>query len=262
MTHSNFQTNNKLGLPLEAPVAQTILPVMCDNGNIMGFFTIGATTFDGTETEFALAEGDVALTSITLPKGVDNGSGYGVEQYMAVYYEQPRLREWLGYAAFVSVNDTGYQLSYSMPSQGWVTRMNRGTLITNLSVQMDTLTTVVEPEVPPNVQNGAVRWAAAMNVNSPQLKSCGFFDFNWVALFQAKSKATPLRIEVVNNPASGEFKSSLVPNPVVMPLGGIEFNTVRIIKLKDVEAGVYVFNYLVIDDKNQSTPCVLTLTVA
>ncbi len=260
MTFSNTETNNKLGLPLKQPSIQTIIPVVTDNGNIMGFFTIAATTFDGTETSFALLEGPVEITSITLPAKASDGSNYGVEQYMAAYYDTPRLREWLGYSAFVSVNDTGYDTRYSMPTQGYVRRHNRGILITNLSVGMDTQVTVLEPAVPPNVQNAAVRWVAKLSANSVTLQ-CGFFDFPWTTLFQAKSDLTPIRIEIVANPPGGKFKSTLVPNPVISPLGNIEFNTVRIIKLGEAHAGDYVFNYMVIDDKNQSTPCTLTLTV-
>lgn len=260
MTFSNTETNNELGLALKQPSSQTIIPVVTDNGNIMGFFTIAKTTFDGTETTFDLSEGPIDITSITLPAKVDDGSGYGVEQYMAAYYDVPRLREWLGYSAFVSVNDTGYATSYSMPVQGYVRRHNRGILITNLSVTMDTQGSVLEVNVPPNVQNAAVRWVAKLSANSVSLK-CGFFDFPWTTLFKAKSDLTPLRIEIVANPVGGVFKSTLVPNPVISPLGNVEFNTVRIIKLGDAVPGDYVFNYLVVDDKNQSTPCTLTLSV-
>jgi len=260
MTASNFETNNKKGIPLTHPSSQTIIPVVTDNGNIMGFFTIASTTFDGTETTFDLAEGPIALTSITLPPKVDDGSNYGVEQYMAAYYDAPHLREWLGYSAFVSINDTGYGTQYSMPTQGYVRRHNRGVLITNLRVTMDTLVTVPEPGVPPNVQNAAIRWVAKLSANSASLK-CGFFDFPWTTLFKAKSDRTPLRIEIVANPPGGEFKSTLVPNPVITPLGFVEFNTVRIIKLHEAHSGDYVFQYSVLDDKNQSTPCTLTLTV-
>lgn len=260
MTHDNFATDNKLGLPLSAPSTQTILPVVTDNGNIQGFFTISETTFTGAETTFALAEGSVAIKSVTLPEKVSDGRGYGVRQYMAAVYATPRLREWLGYSAFVNTNDTGYGVRHVMPTQGWFTYYNRGVLVTNLLVGMDATVTVPESNVPPDASNGTIRWVASMSAASSQMK-CGFFDFPWVDLFKVKSDRTAVRIEIVSNPAGGEFKSTLVPNPTITPLGGVEFNTVRIIRLKDVAAGAYVFTYKVVDDKNQSTTCTLTLTV-
>jgi hypothetical protein len=90
---------------------------------------------------------------------------------------------------------------------------------------------------------------------------CGFFDFNWVTLFQAKSQAQPLRIEIVSNPPTGEFKTTIVPYPSVIGAGAVEFNTLRIIKLKPVDPGTFTFNYMVYDQMGQKTPVVLTLTV-
>ncbi len=256
------QTDNKIGQPLVSPSRQTILPVVTNNGNIRGFFTIAATTFTGAETSFVLADGPVAITSVTLPKKVDNGSGYGVEQYMAVVYNdvEERLRPWLGYSAFVNTNDTGYRLAYTQPTQGYMSRFNRGVLITNLLVGMADEAPMTVPLVPPEAHNGVMRWAASMNVNSTQL-NCGFFDFQWITLFRAKSDRKALRIEIVSNPAGGVFKSTLVPNPVVTPEGNTEFNTVRIIKLVPATPGAYVFVYKVTDDQDQSTTCQLTLTI-
>lgn len=260
MTFSNTETNNKLGLALMSPSTQTILPVVTDNGNLQGFFSIASTTFAGTETSFPLAEGPVALTTVTLPQKVYDGHHIGVQQYMAVAYDDPKARAWLGYSAFVGVNDTGYGMQHLMPSQGWFTRFNRGVLITNLQVNMAADSPAVPSSTQPTAQNGAIRWVASMNVNSTQLEG-GFFDFPWIDLFKAKSSATAMRIEIVSNPIGGAFKSTLVPNPAITPLGGVEFNTVRIIRLQEAVAGSYVFTYKVYDDQNQSTTCTLTLTL-
>lgn len=259
-----FATSNKYGLPLKAPSSQTILPIICGgNGMLRGFFTIAKTVFTGAETTFALAEGPVAIKSVTLPDTVDDGRGYGVKQYMAAVYDDDELfaRPWIGYSAWVDTNDTGYALSYSMPTQGWMTRYNRGVLITNLLVAMDEQSLLPPADLPPVVTPGAVRWVASMDVNGSQLE-CGFFDFNWVDLFKVTSPGNnPIRLDLVSNPPGGAFKSTLVPYQAIQPTGAVEFNTVRIIKLLNAAAGTYVFNYNVVDDHNVSTPVVLTLTL-
>jgi hypothetical protein len=260
----NHATNNKLGLPLATPSHQTILPIFCGgNGNLQGFFTIASTTFNGSETSFTLADGAVPIQSVTLPKKVSDGSNYGVQQYMAVVYpdDQVSKRPWVGHSAWVDTNDTGYAISYSMPSQGWYTRYNRGTLITNLRVNMAALSMTPPSSTPPSATNATQRWVASMNRLSSELE-CGFFDFNWVSLFKASSPSIdPLSITIVSNPAGGVFKSTLVPYQVVAGQGGVQFNTVRIIRLLDAAAGTYVFNYQVTDTKGNTTPCTLTLTV-
>jgi hypothetical protein len=127
---------------------------------------------------------------------------------------------------------------------------------------MDAATgTIPGGPVPPTASPAGIRWACALTINELSA-NCGFIDFNWVELFAAQSASIdPLRIEIVSNPAGGEFKTTIVPYPVVAPLGGIEFNTLRIIKLKPAAAGAYVFNYRVVDTKGQATPVTFTLTV-
>lgn len=266
MTHSNFQTNNKLGQPLAAPSPQTILPIINGgNGNIVGFYPIVLTTFDGSEREFTLSQGEVPITSVTLPAKIDDGSGYGVQQYMAVVFDAPldKYNEpWIGYSEFVSINETGYEMRWYQPTvgRGWVLQL--GTLLKALSLGMDQSPPAGNVPVPPTAVNGTMRWAGRLNLSSTEYE-CAFFDFNWVALFQAKcdNELLPKRLEVLSNPPGGEFKSTLVPYPSATPLGLIEFNTVRILRLKNAVAADYVFNYRVVDSNNLSVNVELTLTV-
>jgi hypothetical protein len=265
MTYSNFQTSNQLGLPLSQPSKQTILPVVCGgNGNLQGFFAINATTFTGTETSFALLEGSVAITSVTLPQKVDNGSGFGVGQYMAVVYPDDEVRErpWLGYSAFVATDDVGYLgAHHQLPTQGWGTRYYLGTLVTNLEVNMAADVSSPPTTAPPVVTSGTLRWAASVKVADLEAQ-CPFIDFNWVDLFKAgTTNVDPLRIDVVSNPPGGFFKSTLVPYTSVAPLGGVQFNTIRIIRLGAPPPADYTFNYVVTDSLNQTTNVALTLTV-
>lgn len=265
MTHDNFSTSNKLGLPLSIPSKQSILPIICGHDSlIQGFFPIAVTTFDGTETSFTVDGNPVAITTVTLPTKVDDGTGFGVKQYMAVVYptEQKLERPWLGYSTFTPDDDAQYMgARHVMPTQGWKTQYYLGPLVTNLLVGM--ADDVFNPQVinPPTVQNGTIRWVASMDTNPTGL-DCGFFDFLWTDLFKASTNGIdPLMLEIVSNPAGGFFKSTLVPSPVVSPLGGTFFNTVRIIRLLDTPPGNYVFTYKVTDTKNQTTNCQLTLTV-
>lgn len=260
---NEFATNNKLGLALDRPSKQTIIPVLANgNGNIEGFYTITATTFQGTETTFALADGTIPITSVTLPKAADQGTGYRVNQYMAHVIPASELRSkpWLAHSAFVNTNDTGYGRSFSMATYGSIMRYNRGVLITNLMVSMATSETVSPDNTPPVAQNAAIRWAASIMANSTQMQ-CGFFDFQWVNLFRSKTGTNPLRIETVTSPAGGEFKSTLVASPVVLSTGAIMFDTVRIIRLKTPAPGLYNFVYNVIDVKGLSTQVTLALTI-
>jgi len=257
-------TDNTLGQPLATPSTQTMLPIICGgNGNLKGYFTIAKTTFTGEETSFMLAEGPVDITTVTLPDKV-LFNNIGVQQYMAAVFPDDEVLQvpWGGYSSWINNNNTGYKLSYVMATTGWLTRLNQGTLITNLLVNMAADATVVPGNVPPAVSNAAIRWVASMNVNESQLSSCGFFDFLWTDLFATSSPSVdPLSISVVSNPPGGQFKSTLVPYPVITPLGGPQFNTVRIIKLQPAVAGTYTFNYVVTDTQNRQTPVSLVLTL-
>lgn len=260
-----FATNNQLGLPLDTPSTQTILPVICGgNGNIRGWLSIAVTTFDGTETTFTTSDGPIPITTVTLPKLVVNdGLKYRVYQYMAAVFpdEVERVMPWLGYTAFVDVDESQYAMQWFMPTEGQGYRLNRGPLFTDLTVRMDVDQGVppVNP-APPVVTPATLQWAVSLSMNDLQV-GCGFFDFNWVTLFKAQSQASPLRIEIVSNPASGEFKTTVVPYMSIIGAGEVEFNTLRIIKLKPVDPGSYTFNYQVVDQLGQATPVTLTLTV-
>lgn len=266
MTHSNFQTNNKLGLPLAEPSVQTILPIInAGNGNIVGFYPIAQTSFDGTERQFALSQGNVPINTVTLPPKINDGTGYGVKQYVAVIFDAPLDKHnmpWLGYSEFVDTNSTGYQLRWYQPSigRGWL--LQQGTVIGALALGMDQSPPAPNTPVPPTAVNGTMRWAGRLDLNGSEYE-CAFFDFNWVELFQVKSENPnyPKRLEVVSSPPGGEFKSSLVPYPALTPLGCPEFNTIRILRLKNAVAGDYVFNYRVVDSNNLSVNVQFTLTL-
>lgn len=280
----SFATDNKLDLPLAAPSTQTILPVICagvlvndginppfidgtlsvNPNKILGWIPIASTVFNGTERSFSTSDGPIYITTVTLPELVDNPERTRVRQYMAAIFpaDQERVMPWLGYEAFIPVDYSEYAMRWFMPTMGQMYRLNLGPLVTDLTIGMDKDEgSPPTPPTPPVVTPGTLRWATSVEMNALQAE-CPFIDFNWVNLFKAQSGSTdPLRIEIVSNPAGGEFKTTIVPYPVIAPLGGVEFNTLRIIKLKEAAAGAYVFNYSVVDTNGQATPVVLTLNI-
>lgn len=279
MTKNFAATSNKFGEPLKAPSKQTILPIIeYPNGRLHGFYPIATTTFDGTEREFTLAEGPVAINTVTLPQRAQDGSAdnYRVPQYMAAVftYEQCRDRWYAGHVAFIDVNSTGYYSRYVMPTQGFYEYFGRGTLLGNLAVNMAAIpvTPPDAPTPPPGEDaNLTLYWGATMNISSTQL-DCAFFDFNWVELFNTTFSTynpnttivEPLTLEVVSNPAGGVFKAALVTGlggQAYLPGGGVQFNTVRIVRLNDAVPGDYVFQFLIKDTRGGSTPVSLTLTI-
>jgi len=261
-----FATNNKLGLPLVQPSAQTLLPIICGgNGNIQGFYPITKTTFTGSETSYTLSDGPVPITTVTLPQKVSDGTGtQGVPQYMAAVWpdDEEHDRPWIGYSDFVPIGAVGYLgADHKMPTQGWGTAYYLGTLVTNLKFNMDELVPIPPTTTPPSVTPATLRWVTSVEAVSLD-SQCPFIDFNWVTLFKASSpNVDPLRIDVISNPAGGFFKSTLVANPVVSPLGGTYFDTVRLIRLLPAPAGTYTFQYAVTDTQNNVTQVTLTLTV-
>lgn len=276
-----FATSNKVGLPLTAPSIQTILPVLCGGvlnssgelvqghtgiNKILGWLPIVETTFAGTERTFATADGAIPITTVTLPAQASDGTAetYRVGQYMAAIFpeDQERLFPWLGYTDFIDISQSQYLMQWIMPTQGQIHRLSMGPLLTDLTIRMNADAGASPmPVPPPDVTPGTLRWVCSMTMNDLQAH-CGFIDFNWVNLFAAQTDGIdPLRIEIVSNPPTGEFKTTIVPFPVTAPLGGVEFNTLRIIKLQSVTPGPYVFNYAVFDTAGQSTPVTLTITV-
>lgn len=269
----------QLGLPLETPSAQTIIPVILGNrngglnadgaqaftnGTILGWFSIARQVFTDQEDVVTMPEGDLPVISVTLPALVQGSPTHRVTQYMAAVYNDldVKVKPWLGYAGFLDTRDSQYAMQWLMPTEVTTSRLNRGPLLSDLIVRMDVDAGGAPPPVdPPVAVPATLRWAVSASMAN-MAADCGFFDFNWVELFQAQTQGyEPLKIEIVSNPSGGEFKTTIVPFPTVLPQGSVEFNTLRIIKLKDVAPGSYIFNYAITDTHGGRTPVVFTLTV-
>lgn len=275
----------QFGLPLEKPSTQTILPIVEIVNDVTcrlhGFFPIPETEFDGTETTFALAEGNVNIQSVTLPEpritqDYDQYNPPLIQQYMAATYsmDEAKNRPWIGYQAWIPNDDTGYFSWYSMPPGNWVNRYGEGGLVGSLRWDM-TLTNLSgssTPPTPPDGEDGTLTWVTTADItNQPD---CPFFDFNWVKVFDVKpipsgeevpsGQIVPVSISIVSNPPTGEFKATISGMPMYMPGGGVLWDTIRIIRLKKVVApGDYEFNFKLVavqDGIETTTPVTLTLT--
>lgn len=254
-----------LGLPFTAPVKQTLIPVQCARNNIVGWIPIAATEFAGTETTFPLASGALPITTVTLPPMAQNSNGqFRVNQFMAAVFPSVDSEKgpWLKYPEFISIRSSDYVMQWFMPVMGQGYRVNLGALLGDLKMGMDFRSGDLPPPIdPPAVTPGTLQWAVSLAPHALG-PDCPFFDFNWVELFNSQTDGVdPLRIEIVSNPVSGEFKTTVVAYQSITPLGGAQYNTLRIINLKHAEPGQYVFNYAVVDTLGQSTPVTLTLTV-
>lgn len=254
------------GKALVVPSKQTLLPVISgESAAIIGFLTIAETTYDGTETTqaFAPPNADLPITTCTVPYRGNTVDQYRVQQYMAVVLTHMEVynKIWGGNDAFIEASDTGYLFRHYMPTIGWTSILTRGALVQSLVVGMATGAPAMPDPSPPDPQPAAAQWQAALPQFDAALK-CPFFDFLWTDLFALTSNQLPLRLEVASNPPGGEFKTTLVPIPVVdVATGAPMFNTIRIIRLKVADPGVYEFNYNIVDTLGQSTPVVFSLYV-
>jgi len=245
------------GLPLNEPSKQTILPFITDSGRVYGFFPIAVTTFDGTEQTFTVDGGNrtVNLQTVTLPT-INQSNQYMtgqrfVQQYMAAYFPfsslvQPDPRKLKMYSW------------WSMPGATLVNHFSRGVYLNALQFNLFASVPVVPPAItPPVTTPQTLTWAATINLQSLQ-QECSFIDFNWAELFQTSyandpnnlqgNNVLPIAITQITNPAGGFFKAVVLggamgSNQVVIPGGGVVYNTVRIIRLQDPPAGTYTFTF-------------------
>lgn len=277
-------SSNQYGLPLTKPSKQLLLPIVLTSGRVAGFFPIAETTFAGTETTFALSQGSVPITTVTLAPKVSSNvyDENRVQQYMAAQWPEDLdgVFPWRGYEELVSAdipNTIGYYSWWSMPVTMWFHHFGRGSYLSAMKFNLDKYVTAPpSPPGPPDVTTPqTLEWATTMNLQA-FTTDCAFFDFNWVALFDAQfvpdpqqqgSGVVPLSIQTVSNPVGGYFKASVVTAQgaqTIVPGGGVQFNSIRILRLQDPPAGTYTFTFLITQNVNgaiTTSNAVLNLTV-
>jgi hypothetical protein len=254
---------NKYDQPLAVSSVQTVLPAITKDGLVRGFYPIASTTFDGSETEFTLSDGVVVpLSVVTLDP--DPSSRF-VFQYVAAVFPSGLPYNYQPWSSADLIRaDEGSYSWYTLPTQGWMHHFGKGVMINAIQ---SSLNTDVEPPTggsgTPVPVDTTMNWAAS--VPSAVLSGdCSFFDFNWMTLFSSKSALTPVRISVNGNPVDKDgnpvFRATVVGNPTATGTG-VQFDTVRVMKLSANVLGAYTFNLRVTDDKGGTTDVVLTVTV-
>lgn len=278
-----------LGQEFQQPLAHTILPVAVVNVQkfpagatslrIVGYFPISETEFDGTETSFTLASGDVQVSSVRYPQGlrrtIDNEGTERLNEYMVAVWPQSGVdaEPWRGHPEFIPFQNTGYFRRWSQPSSGAILNYGTGVLLGSIWQNMAIRSDAADPVVPPVVpgDDGTLRWVASMDIASTG-HPCDFFDFNWWDTFQADpppnldlNTVVPLRISTVSNPDTGEFKAAVLQRQTIVPGGAPVFTDIRIIKMVDSPpAGDYTFEFRIFmnhEGVELSHDVELTLTV-
>jgi hypothetical protein len=259
------------GLPFEnGPSKQSILPYMTDSGRVYGFFPIATTLFNGTETSFSVDGGNqtVELQTVTLPPINQSNSILQprVQQFMAAYFpiNQEGIKPWTRFSSLIDASSPiklGQYSWYSQPLATFVEHFSRGIYVDALRFRLDPSVPIPTTPSGPTLGNttGTLTWAASAD---PQAwaPDCAFMDFNWVQLFNAQfnpdpnnlqtNAPLPLAITSITNPPGGYFKAVVIggamgSDQMVLPGGGIIYNTVRIIKLQDPPAGSYAFTFTI-----------------
>jgi len=268
------------GLALQAPIDQTILPVVIMVTNeVVGYIPIVSTEYNtGEFTEVAIGNGFYTIGSVTVPPRdrADYAHADQPAQYIAVLIEQNDMgrRPWLGITGFIPASNSGFASNWVAPAFGGATnRWSFGPLIGSLTMGMDKYgpsdSAIATPD--PDVDSTAsLSWTASLDVGVN--RQCSFFDFNWVDLFNAEvtagklpTESIPLSLSVVSNPPGGKFVSGVLLNPVLIPEFGKIYNTVRIRRMStDIDLGTYDFVFRIehtVGGSRKHKDVTLTLTL-
>jgi len=259
--------STKYGLPLTSPSKQNILLAMKDDGVVIGWYPIATTTFNGSETTFALSDVTVPIKSVT----VDTGVGNNKFQFMAAVFSVKTRWDTQPWA---SVNllqpGQGYYRWWSLPTEG--ARLNHGGGIVMNALKFQNMvqpgaSAPAAPGAPSVTTPIAVTWGASIAYEMIN-GGCAFFDIPWVTLFTQNSNAVPIRITTTSVPAAigghTPFAASTLGQPVATPNGPV-YDTLRIIRLIEPDLltpGLYVFTFTITTEANTTALVTLNLTIA
>jgi len=247
---------NQYGLPLTTPSVQTILPAIIQSGIVVGWYPIASHPF----ASFTLSDGTVVpITTVTKDNGME-----GVQQYMAAVFPLGIANNYAPWASSLLIKpDAGYYRWWSLPTETWMLHFGYGTLLESLHTRLNISNAQpAAPGAPTVTTPAAITWQASIAF-ADLTGDCEFFDFNWITTFRASTTGVdPLRVVVVSNPAG-------TPPPLVAKVIGIPqataagpiYDTIRILRLAELSAGIYVFTFNVIDTAGQTTAVTFNLTV-
>lgn len=212
---------------LTTPIVQSIIPVLIETGEVIGFFPIQTRTFTGGCTIPLTETVDIRVEAIREihPRGT--------REFIAVIYGSAarHTQPWADLPGFVDAKE-GHFAEHQVTPTVLITRYSRGEVGEAISTgRFAKIVSTPEP-VPPKDQP-ELSWSAT--VNSKVLESLSFFDFNWWLLFVRDSKLPmadldeKFEIHCRAHPPSGTFKATVVQTPTVVTK--TVFDTVRILKL-------------------------------
>ena len=259
---------NQYGLPLNAPIAQTLIPAMNESGLMYGFYIINTTTFDGTETSLTLIDTTVPLTTVTLdynPTEPDR-----VVQYMAAVFSintPPHTQPWS--SSVLIPASSGVSREWVIAAQATTARGTDGVLLTALNLGMTPNLgpapgAPVSPSTPTN--NAIMNWASSVNRAVFAAPNSSFFDLNWKTLFDGQSPVKGTMLTILSSPPSG-FRAAVIGRPVDVPANvsafsvqAIVYETLRFVNMGAV-AGTYPFVFRVTCADGSLTTVNYTLTL-
>ena len=263
----------KFGEPLLSPITQSFLPVIVGSNNLMGVITITSAVYPlgfktGTYT-------NKPVTTVTLDASEPVDRAPTFNQYVAVHYDYVinDYQPWAD-ANFLNTQELGIYEQWSMPTGIVRLAQSEGVFLTSLMTGQMNPTVSTQPPTPaPSASPASISWNASVKwLYSPQSSYVNFADFNWIIAFNAKSNSTdaPVRIQFVSstyyngttNVANSDIVAKVIGNPNYVGAGGVQFDTVRLIRVNDkLATGAYTFNFLVTNTSGKSVSAVLTLTV-
>ena len=202
---------------LSKPVRTDRIVVMAGTGQVYGVYHIEPTQFEGQLSTFVL-EGAHVRICVAQPHA-------NIEYVAAVYpHEALAKRPWLGFTAFLSVED-GHYAEHKVTQTSNVKEYSIGVAGPALLGQQ---LTVVPSGSPAQEDQG---WTG--NVNTTVLNNLPYFEFSWLALWQKRSAKPVAGITVLSSPDG--FRAAVVGKP------GELWDTIRIIRLAPIVAGTYEF---------------------
>jgi hypothetical protein len=253
---------NVYGKAFVSSVKQSLVPVLLQTGELLGYYAISTYTFTGTETKLVLPDNTVPLTTVTRATNPTHASK--VLQFMAAVFPIGLAavhKPWSS-TSFIPLSP-GLFRTHNMTGEGSSESTNLGVTLNALASNMNlTLPSATAATAPSVTTTASLTWTASVKYSALNGNN-SFFDFNWQTVFNSQS--SDVGQSIVVNSSNAAFIATVLPTPVVqaLPNGGSTqvYNTIRILRVADVTPGVYPFTFTIYSVNGLSTAVTLNLTI-